>query len=174
MAEQAVRYPTDLGLLDESRKVTEQLIHELAKEIGVKKQRTYREEAKKRYLNIAKNKKPGRKMIRQGIRQQLQYLRRNLSHIDRLLDASGRFTLSSRKQKLYWIIQQVYSQQFSMYRQRSCRCDDRIVSIHQPHVRPIIREKAKSRTKFGAKISVSLVDGIAMVDHLSWDAFNES
>jgi hypothetical protein len=61
-----------------------------------------------------------------------------------------------------------------MYRNRSCRCDDRIVSIHQPHVRPIIRGKAKSRTEFGAKISVSLVDGIAMVDHLGWDAFNES
>jgi transposase, IS5 family len=61
-----------------------------------------------------------------------------------------------------------------MYRNKSCRSDDRIVSIHQPHVRPIIRGKAKSRTKFGAKISVSLVDGIAMVDHLGWDAFNES
>jgi hypothetical protein len=61
-----------------------------------------------------------------------------------------------------------------MCRNRSCRCDDRIVSIHQPHVRPIIRGKAKSRTEFGAKISVSLVDGIAMVDHLGWDAFNES
>jgi hypothetical protein len=174
VAEQAIRYPTDLGLLNESRERTEQLIDELTKTSGVKKPRTYREQAKKRYLTIAKNKKPGRKMIRQGIRQQLQYLRRNLSHMDRLLDACGGFPLSSRKQKLYWVIQQVYSQQLSMYRNRSCRCDDRIVSIHQPHVRPIIRGKAKNRTEFGAKISVSLVDGIAMVDHLGWDAFNES
>jgi len=75
---------------------------------------------------------------------------------------------------MYWVIQQVYNQQLSMYRNRSCRCDDRIVSIHQPHVRPIIRGKAKNRTEFGAKISVSFVDGIAMVDHLGWDAFNES
>ena len=174
VAEQAVRFPTDLGLLNESREISEKLIDELAKESGVKKPRTYREEAKKRYLNIAKNKKPGRKLIRQGIRQQLQYLRRNLSHIDRLLDASGRFPLSPRKQKLYWVIQQVYSQQLSMYRHNSCRCADRIVSLQQPHIRPIIRGKAKSRTEFGAKISVSLVDGIAMVDHLGWDAFNES
>ena len=174
VAEQAIRYPTDLGLLNESREITEQLIDELTKASGVRKPRTYREQAKKRYLAIAKNKKPGRKMIRQGIRQQLQYLRRNMSHMDRLLDACGRFPLSSRKQRLYWVIQQVYSQQLSMYRTRSCRCDDRIVSIHQPHVRPIIRGKAKSRTEFGAKISVSLVDGIAMVDHLGWDAFNEN
>jgi len=174
VAEQAIRYPTDLGLLNESREISEQLIDELAKGSGVRKPRTYREQAKKRYLTIAKNKQPGRKLIRQGIRQQLQYLRRNLSHIDRLLDAYGAFPLSPRKQKLYWVIQQVYSQQLSMYRNRSCRCDDRIVSIHQPHVRPVIRGKAKNRTEFGAKISVSLVDGIAMVDHLGWDAFNES
>jgi hypothetical protein len=174
VAEQAIRYPTDLGLLNESREISEQLIDELATGSGVRKPRTYREQARKRYLNIAKNKKPGRKLIRQGIRQQLQYLRRNLSHIDRLLDAYGEFPLSPRKQKLYWVIQQVYSQQLSMYRNRSCRCDDRIVNIHQPHVRPIIRGKAKNRTEFGAKISVSLVDGIAMVDHLGWDAFNES
>jgi len=173
VAEQAIRYPTDLGLLNESREITENLIDDLTRRSGVKKPRTYREQARKRHLTIAKNKKPGRKLIRQGIRQQLQYLRRNLSHIDCLLDAYGEFPLSPRKQKLYWVIQQVYSQQLSMYRNRSCRCDDRIVNIHQPHVRPIIRGKAKSRTEFGAKISVSLVDGITMVDHLGWDAFNE-
>lgn len=174
VAEQAIRYPTDLGLLNESREITEQLIDELASKSGVKKPRIYREQARKRYLTIAKNKKPGRKRIRQGIRQQLQYLRRNLSHLDRLLDAYGEFPLSPRKQKLYWVVQHVYSQQLNMYRNRSCRCDDRIVNIHQPHVRPIIRGKTKNRTEFGAKISVSLVDGIAMVDHLGWDAFNES
>ncbi|GAB6194620.1 hypothetical protein JCM39068_43760 [Desulfocastanea catecholica] len=144
VAEQAIRYPTDLGLLNESREISEHLIDELAKGSGVRKPRTYREQAKKRYLTIAKNMKPGRKLIRKGIRQQLLYLRRNLSHIDRLLDACDGFPLSSRKQKQYWVIQQVYSQQLSMYRNRSCRCDDRIVSIHQPHVRPVIRGKGKS------------------------------
>jgi transposase, IS5 family len=47
-------------------------------------------------------------------------------------------------------------------------------SVAQPHIRPIICGKAKSRKEFGAKISVSLVDGIAMVDHLGWNTFNES
>jgi transposase, IS5 family len=64
VAEQAIRNPTDLGLLNESRQITEKLIDQLAKESGVKKPRTYRKQAKKRYLNIVKNKKPGRKLIR--------------------------------------------------------------------------------------------------------------
>ncbi len=173
VAEQAIRYPTDLGLLNESREITEELIDELAKASKVKKPRTYREQTRKHYLNLAKNKKPGKRLLRKGIRQQLQYLRRNLSHIDDLLDTFEKFPLPPRKQKQYWVIRQVYNQQLSMYQSRAHRCDDRIVSIHQPHVRPIVRGKAGCKTEFGSKISVSLVDGIAMVDHLGWDAFNE-
>ena len=37
-----------------------------------------------------------------------------------------------------------------------------------------VRAKAKSPVEFGAKLSVSLVDGYSFVDTLSWDAFNES
>jgi IS5 family transposase len=47
------------------------------------------------------------------------------------------------------------------------------VSIHQPHIRPIVRGKAKAGTEFGAKINIGLLDGYARVDHLDWDAFNE-
>ena len=60
-----------------------------------------------------------------------------------------------------------------MYDHRSQRVDDRIVSISQPHVRPIKRGKAGSNTEFGAKLSVSMVDGYAFVDRTSWDNFNE-
>ncbi len=62
-----------------------------------------------------------------------------------------------------------------MYRHKTHRCDDRIVSIHQPHVRPIIRGKLNKSVEFGAKMSVSLTaQGLAKVDHIRWDAFNES
>jgi hypothetical protein len=47
------------------------------------------------------------------------------------------------------------------------------VSIHQPHVRPIVRGKSKADVEFGAKIHLSLIDGISFLDELSWDAFNE-
>ena len=60
-----------------------------------------------------------------------------------------------------------------MYKNRNHQVEDRIVSIHQPHVRPIVRGKAKAKTEFGAKINISLLDGYARVDHFDWDAFNE-
>ena len=62
-----------------------------------------------------------------------------------------------------------------MYDKRLWKCDDRIVSISQPHVRPIIRGKASKAVEFGAKISASLNDdGLARTDAIRWDAFNES
>jgi len=60
-----------------------------------------------------------------------------------------------------------------MHRDKRRKCDDRIVSISHPHVRPIVRDKAKKTTEFGAKISVSMRDGLAFVDKIGWDAFNE-
>ncbi|TEB09379.1 hypothetical protein Pmgp_03200 [Pelotomaculum propionicicum] len=66
------------------------------------------------------------------------------------------------------------NQQREMYQTRVHRTDDRIVSISQPHVRPIVRGKARAQTEFGAKVAVSMVDGYAFIDHLSWDPFNES
>ena len=61
-----------------------------------------------------------------------------------------------------------------MYENRSNTISDRIVSISQPYVRPIVRGKARSKVEFGAKISVSLVNGFSFVDRISWDNYNES
>lgn len=188
VADQMIRFPTDIGLLNEAREISESLIDELHKQAQGKKPRTYRQTARKAYLSISKRKRAGRRAIRKGIRQQLQYLRRNLGHIDRMLDdvmgmkqASmlipmevTAFPLSHKLQRRYWIIQHVYAQQQAMYKSKSMRCEDRIVSIAQPHVRPIIRGKAGKRVEFGSKISVSMLGKLAFVDHLSWDAFNES
>ncbi len=61
-----------------------------------------------------------------------------------------------------------------MYENKTNRIDDRIVSLTQPHLRPIVRGKAGTPVEFGAKISVSYSDGYCFLDHLSWDNFNES
>ena len=74
----------------------------------------------------------------------------------------------------YWVIPYVFAQQWEMYQNKIKRCDHRIVSISQPYVRPIVCGKLNKPVEFGAKLSVSLnEEGIARVDHLRWDAFNE-
>jgi len=177
VAEQTIRFPTDLSLLNESREISERLIDELyALSSLTQKPRTYRKIARSAYLAIVKQRRPGAKKIRRGIKEQLQYLQRNLATVESLLNelSNPAIPLSPKKLKQYWVIQQVYSQQAEMYHTKSHRCDDRIVSIHQPHVRPIIRGKLNKSVEFGAKISVSLTpQGLAKVDHLRWDAFNE-
>jgi len=179
VADQAIRYPTDLSLLNEARELSEQIIDQLhtnRKDEG-KKPRSYRQRARKEYLAIVKQRRPGTKVTRKGIRQQLQYLRRNLGHIEQLLQAYPEGTAIPLPQWLlhrYWVIQHLYQQQWEMYRANVRRCDDRIVSISQPHVRPIIRGKLNKSVEFGAKLSASLTEeGIARVDEIRWDAFNE-
>jgi transposase, IS5 family len=173
-----IRYPTDIKLLNEAREQTEIVIDALyqqVKEQLPKKPRTYRREARTAYLQIAKQRKPNSKKIRKAMRQQLGYVRRNLAHIDTLIAAGAK--LSELKKNLYrnlLVVSEVYRQQQLMYGQGCHRIDNRIVSITQPHVRPIVRGKSGTPVEFGAKLSVSCVDGHAFLDHLSWDNFNES
>ncbi len=68
----------------------------------------------------------------------------------------------------------MYEQQKMMFEQNVRRCADRIISIYQPHLRPIVRGKAKATVEFGAKIGASIVSGYTYVDHVNWDAYNES
>ena len=105
--------------------------------------------------------------------RQLRFLKRNLKAIDRLLDSSVSFPLKPKEQKYLMVIHTLYQQQQEMYDNHVHTVSDRIVSIHQPHVRPIVRGKSQARVEFGAKIHVSLIDGISFLDELSWDAYNE-
>ena len=118
---------------------------------------------------FAKSKRIGKSKLRKAIRGQLGYLRRNLKSIDQLSKAVELTVLSPKQYRELLIISEVHRQQQLMYDQRSRRVDDRIVSISQPHVRPIKRGKAANDTEFGAKLSVSMVDGYAFVDRTSWD-----
>jgi IS5 family transposase len=178
VAEQAIRFPTDLSLLNEAREFSEKIIDTLCANLKVdNKPRTYRRKARAAYLAIAKQKRPGRKTLRRGLKQQLQYLRRNLGHIEQLLTPipEGQpLPLPGWLLHRYWVIQHVYQQQWEMYQTQTHRCDHRLVSISQPYVRPMVRGKQDKPVEFGAKLSVSLTgEGLAHVDHLRWEAFHE-
>jgi hypothetical protein len=50
---------------------------------------------------------------------------------------------------------------------------NRIVSVSQPHVRPIVRGKARGEVEFGQKLSLSIVDGFTFIENQSWENFAE-
>jgi transposase, IS5 family len=171
---QDIAYPTDLNLLNDAREKSEQLIDTLySSELHESKPRTDRKEARKYYLRTAQKKNKSRKEIRKAIKKQLSYLRKNLKGINKLLDAYPAIPLEKLDYKYLLVINTVFEQQEKMFIERTHSIEDRIVSIHQPHVRPIVRGKTNANVEFGAKICVSLMNGFAFLDDLSWDAFNE-
>ncbi|NET62247.1 MAG: IS5/IS1182 family transposase, partial [Symploca sp. SIO2E6] len=173
-----IRYPNDLGILNEARVASEEIIdnlYEAVREKVKKKPKTYRKLARKDYLKVAKKRKPRTKQRKKAIKKQLQYLKRNLGHIEQLMQAGALLEgLSAAQYKRLLVITEVYRQQQVMYQKKSQRIDDRIVSISQPHIRPIVRGKAGTSVEFGAKISVSCLDEYAFLYRVSWDNFNES
>jgi transposase, IS5 family len=176
VAPQKIAYPTDLNLLNEAREHTEALIDALSKHLALPvKPRTYRKLARKAYLLVIKKKKRTRGELRKALGKQLRYLRRNLKTIDGLWTRCGTpWPLKHAALRRYWVVQEVYRQQLHMHKENTRSVADRIVSLHQPWVRPIVRGKAAANTEFGAKLNVALCDGIAWVDHLDWNAHNES
>jgi len=164
-------FSLDLG---EEKAHCNQIIDTLS---ALKKPRIYRKIARKDYLNTAQSKKPSKRKIRLAVGKQLRYLRRNLKQLEILLDLNEAlgfsFPLPKNLHRYYWVIQLLYDQQLEMFEERKHKVDNRLVSIHQPHVRPIVRGKAKASTEFGAKIHLYMIDKFAFLDTLSWDAFNE-
>jgi hypothetical protein len=171
---QDISYPTDLNLLNDAREKSEELIDFLFDASRHdKKPRTYRQQARKVFLKTAQKKTKTRKEIRRAIKKQLNYLRRNVGNIHNLLDCYERIPFDRHQHKYFFVIQTLYEQQAHMHKERSHTIEHRIVSIHQPHVRPIVRGKKNAHVEFGAKIQVSLMNGYAFLDDLSWEAFNE-
>jgi ribosomal protein L34E len=172
-----ITYPTDLKLLNEAREKTEHIIDVLHAPLRhrLPKPRTYRQKARRAFLEVALSKKPRTGKIRKAIGKQLRFLRRNLGHIRSLLDNGADLgALSAYWYKCLLVIHTLYEQQLQMYQTRTHRCEDRIVSISQPHIRPIVRGKVSQSVEFGAKISASVVDGYISLERLSWDAYNET
>ena len=169
-------YPTDLNLLNDAREKTEAIIDTMhAPFIGKqRKPRTYRQKARKDYLAVAKQKKPGYTTIRKALGKQLRYLKRNLKTIAKGAEEGLLWLLGKRMYRNLLVIQELVRQHVWMLENRRHSIADRIVSISQPHVRPMVRGKTQNPVEFGAKISVSLVNGFSFVDRICWNAYNES
>ncbi len=173
-----ITYPNDLGLLNQARIKTEKIIDILYKPLKEqieKKPKTYRNLARKNYLKVAKKRRPSREEIIKAIRKQLEYIKKNLGHIDKLTQTgSGLEALSRTEYKSLLVVAEVYRQQSWMYENKIQRIENRIVSLSQPHIRPIVRGKAGTPVEFGAKLSVSCRDGYVFLDRIDWNNFNES
>jgi len=171
-----VRYPTDTGLLNEARQWVVKQVKTLSNSLGTKV-RTYCRIAQKQYLAFSKKKNRSRKLIQRTRKSLLQYLRRNIKQFQSLMaEASQQGIIIKKKvRERFEVVRQVFNQQSQMYRQKVKRIEERIVSLHRPWTRPIVRGKTGPKeVEFGPKASLSYVDGFVFLDHLSSENFPEA
>ena len=169
-----IRYPQDFSLLDEAREKLDLMIDSLHARLdgGAHRPRTYRRVMRKAYLAVAKAKSRPAKKVRSLIYKELCAVKRNIAFVDGYLARGGSLTAAQARQ--LGTIRELYRQQKEMFDERKHRVDDRIVSVSQPYVRPIVRGKAKAPFEFGAKYDVSVDEkGHARLEKLSFDAYNE-
>lgn len=156
-----------MSVLNEARLNTEEIIDELhgIGAFGSKKPRTYRQVAKNQYNGFSKARKKSKKMIRKAMRQQLGYLRRNLKMIH-ATDKKLREELSAKLQERLSVVEVLYAQQKEMFEKGTHRIDERIVSLSQPWVRPIVRGKQNAPVEFGAKVEMRVVNGYLRIERI--------
>lgn len=169
-----IKYPNDVGLLNDVREWLGRTIKKLGKMVG-KKYRTYPRRSRKEYLNFSKKKTKTKKAINKAKKQMLQYVRRNIKHLKDAIEqikARGRRIKEHIIEKL-GVSEKIFHQQWEMYKRKAKRVDDRIVSLHRPYVRPIKRGKQGKKTEFGGKGALVAVDGFLFLDHFEHRAFAE-
>ena len=183
-----IAYPTDVSLLE---KVHQKAVHYLktAKELGAKTYRTYKRTAQKvfvRYQKIRHHTIKSRRKVQKQLRQfaqrnirQLEEALRNIqaaikntgSQASDLIDKTKR-QFSVKAQEFLDTASRILSQQKDIYREIPVK--ERIVSVHQPHLRPMVRGKYPVEVEFGPKILLNLKNNFLFLEQLSFNNTSDS
>ena len=172
-----VRYPTDCNLLEDGSNLIDRLLDKFCTRHKIIKPRTRRVESRQAFIQLTRKKRKGKKLIDKTKLVQIRCLQADFqTFFDFLGKYSSNLLACFSRRDCKWLMTAIkmYEQQKMMFEQNVRSCADRIISIYQPHLRPIVRGKAKAKVEFGAKIGACIVNGYTYVDHLSWDAYNES
>ena len=168
-----IRYPQDISLLNEAREKLEEMILWFHKTYGVDLSRRDCKAARRNYLSFAKSKKHSAKQIRKVLKKQLSYVRRDIGYLENFLSAG--YAPKQKDIATILTIFKLYEQQQYMYDNKVHKVENRIVSISQPWIRPIVRGKVKAPVEFGAKLDLSIdAEGYARIENISFDAYNEN
>jgi hypothetical protein len=170
--ESYIEYPTDAKLLWRSCCDVYQMIKYKRKELKLRHTRINHEKRKAQYLSFAKRRKKSRRQSKKVCKLLLKYLVRLMDQLDELLQ-QHKAALSGYHYSRLNTITKVKEQQWQLHFGKQATVPNRIVSLHKPYVRPIVRGKEVKPVEFGAKVNMLLVDGISFIEHFSYDNFNE-
>lgn len=172
-----IEFPTDTKLLNRAREWLVIVIKGLRKKLKIGgKVRTYCRVAQEFFIGFQKKRRKSKAMIRLARGKMLRFVRRNLRQLEELLKAHQERLLTKERfaiQQRLEVIRAIYAQQWEMWKTKAKTVNDRIVSLHLPHIRPIVRGKEGKDVEFGPKVLLSWVGRFCFLDYLGFDAYNE-
>lgn len=169
-----IRFPTDVKLLWECCQwLWEKQIPELCKRTGRKLPRSKYKEQKKKTNAYSKLRKKSYRKTRTRRNAFLKLLLKGIQAYQHLLDQVKASYLTPKDAATFKTIKTVYFQQKYHYDYPKAKIKDRIVSIYKPYIRPIVRGKENKSVEFGPKVHKMQVGGVSILEHISYNAFNE-
>ncbi len=187
-----IAYPTDVVLLEKVRRQAVKYLQK-AKDFGAKGHRTYQRTARKVFITFAKIRKHTIRFRKKTQKKLLQFASRNVRQLNETLQSlqpqaeETNTALQSLPQKTDNIIkeqflqetktfvstaQKIIAQQKGVYRNK--KVSERIVSIHQPHIRPMVRGKYPISVEFGPKILLNLQNDYLFLESVQFNNVADS
>ncbi|RYU93914.1 transposase, partial [Emticicia agri] len=169
-----IRFPTDVKLLWESCQwLWEKQIPSLCSTYRIKLPRSKFKEQKIKYVAYSKLRKKSHRKTRSRQNALLKLLYKAIEAYQLLLNQTQAKGLSIAEAETFKTIKLVYQQQRQRYLHHQAKIPNRIVSLYKPYIRPIVRGKENKPVEFGMKVHKLQVGGISMIEHCSYEAFNE-
>jgi transposase, IS5 family len=169
-----IRFPTDVKLLWESCEwLWEKQIPLISKLNKLKEPRSKFKEQKLKYLTYSKLRRKSHRKTKSRKKALLKLLFKGIDAFQSLLNKTKAINLTSKDAKTFKTIKQIYRQQKCHFEHPEAKIKDRIVSLYKPYIHPIVRGKENKPVEFGIKVHKTQVGGINIIEHQSYDAFNE-
>lgn len=176
-----IAYPTDISLLEKIRRKAVRYLDE-ARQFGTQHFRTYKRIAKKVYIQYQKIRHHTIQSRRRAQKKILQFSRRNVSQLKEAVKEISRTAGSSLGNTQEKFLKEaagfldtassIVTQQKDIY--KGLEVKERIVSIHKPHIRPMVRGKYPVEVEFGPKVLFNLKNNFLFLEDLQFNNVSDS
>jgi hypothetical protein len=171
--ESYIRYPTDVKILAESCQWVFSQLSTWCKAAKIRTPRSKYKQVMERYLSFAKMRKKSHDKTQKMISSLLKLLSKGISYLHRMINEQSATMPKGNFQVMFWTVKMVFSQQKAMFESGTHSIQNRIVSLHKPYLRPIVRGKEQHPVEFGMKVHKIQVGGISFIQRSDFNAFNE-
>ena len=172
--ESYIRFPTDVKLLWESCVwVYEKMLFKFCSLLDEKRPRNKFIDQKRKYMGYARLRKKSYNKTRRRHKSLLYLLEKGLGQLQELLNSNPGLRLTDMHRSYIRTIKTVLVQQKQIQYNPVAKIKDRIVSLHKPYLRPIVRGKENKAVEFGMKAHMLQTDGLTWFETMNFNAFNE-